>query len=75
MKFKELLEKMEDNEEVSADLIVYTDSTQSFRHKVFFIAWASDFLANKVWLDKEIIKIYHEQIDNYTSRINVLLQE
>lgn len=74
MKFKELLEKMEGNEEIGASLRVDTISSVSSRRKVF-IAWVSDFLANKVWLDKEVVRIYHEQVDDYTSRMNVLLQE
>lgn len=74
MKFKELLEKMEDNSEVYADLVMRTVSSSGFRHKVF-IAWASDFLADKIWLDKEVTKIYNEQIDDYACRISVALQE
>ena len=74
MKFKELLEKMEDNEEVSADLMVHTISSHAFRHRVF-IAWASDFIAEKIWLDKDVKHIYHEQLDDYTCRIRVVLSE
>ncbi len=74
MIFKDFLEKLDDNEEVFADLIIKTISSNGFRHKVF-IAQASDFLTDKIWLDKEVVRIYNDQIDDYTSRISVVLHE
>ena len=53
---------------------VHTIDSHSYRHKVF-TAWVSDFLTDKIWLDKEVVKINNELIDGYTIRINVLLHD
>lgn len=77
MKFKDLLERIEGGTEVCADLVMYTKSSSGFRHKVF-TALASDFFTEKIWLDKEVAKIYPERIeqfDDYACRINVVLRE
>ena len=74
MIFKELLEKLEDDEEVYAVLVVPEPEIHSFRNKIF-IANASDFLADKIWLDKEVVKICSDQIEDYISRITVSLKD
>lgn len=74
MIFKDLLEKMENDSVVYADIVIKTTPSCNFRHKIF-IAWASDFLEDKIWLDKEVVKIFNEPLDDYTSRLNVTLRE
>lgn len=70
MKLKELLEKIDVR--IVVRITLYSKKSEMCKE---FISRASDFLEDKIWLDKEVVKIFNEPLDDYTCRINVVLHE